>query len=450
VTRKSAREKKIRVGINQDEDLLVQWLVLHFQYLVAAQWNYQSSHLPSRKYMTFVVAWICFALFVWDLLYFVLAAQRINSRKTQECIDKGRGDKSPRLQLKAREIQMKHILQFYGQKINYYIHAVIGVFQCFKVYVFPQEYDFQKMISILLTSPSLMTCLVDFKFNEDNGEATLTWEVKNARIPRTIEELSDVRICAQLHLEDGVAKGHFLEFKLNNFEIREDFYGQASVLMALLASVTHPTEHGHFNVLYSQFSEKLRLASSPQERKEIEKYERLILHGTFLNEVCNWFPSILQSETPSSYEKILTENCANITPSFKHGALLSNSKLHMFSPVTKFIVESRRLTISLMRKHKVPLDSELVFISSVLHALDHYATRFLWGGELRPIPNGKSQSALLLLFVLWMFVIPLPAYVCSNYLRDHVSDNAFYNEWYSVLHRTNWELADHITLSISF
>jgi hypothetical protein len=402
-----------------------------------------------------MLLWILLGVIIfWDAFYFVFLAWKINSRQAKIRM-KERSLKS-KLSLKSKAVKFEHLVRFYEQKVNYYVHVFLGIFYCIKVFFFPIHCSFSRNVKLLLGSPGLMTFLTDFQVYEKENKALMTWKIRKVRIPCAKDELSDVEIVAGLLFgsENGECpQGRFLKFLMNEIELCNDHAGQATVLVLVASMGTHPAVHGYFNILYEQYFQKLQVKGELDmkiQARRLKTYERLILHGSFLNEVANWFPGFLVSETPDFIEKLLESNCSSLVPSAKHSLLLSDPRLYVFSPVTRFIVESRRLTLHLMHKHKVPLDPELVFIASIIHFFEHQAMKSVQGSQLIGVPHGKKQSSFLLCWYLWMFCIPLPTYLTSNCLKDHHGRNAFYYEWYTELCKIDKRYADKITLSLSY
>jgi len=390
------------------------------------------------------IAFFCI-LFLYDLSYFLLAFNNINSRRLQSDVTNTGG----KLVLKPDRILLRHTLTFWMQKLNYYVHSLFGLFYVLKCWLAPKKESFETNIKIMLDSPAMMAYLKEFSQAED-GECTFVWGFENFKMPLSKRDNSSVHIEARVRKDkNGQYSGHFESFLLDETQHKDDVKSQMNILMSIVISVTHTSLHGHFNVLYKQFTDKLETASA-EERVELLKYERLVYYGSFLNEVANWFPGVLYSLGADEYGKLVIENCANLNPPPKHATVLSNQALLDFVPVARFVWKARLITFNLMRKHKVPMDAELVFISSVLHALDHHSTVNAFGYSLGAYKGGKPQSSWMMNFLMWMFVMPLPSYLFSNELRHNHHETEFYQDWYASMKKIDEDLADKITLSISY
>jgi len=384
-------------------------------------------------------------LFLYDMSYFLVAFYNINSRRNQSSDE----NKSNKLVLKPDRILMRHTLTFWMQKLNYYVHSLFGLFYVLKCHFFPKQECFETNIKIMFDSPAMMAYLSDFSQSED-GECKFVWNYDNFKMPLSKRDSSSVHIEATVRKDsNGKYSGRFDSFLLDGDQHKDDVKSQMNILMSIVISVTHTSIHGQFNVLYKQFTDKLETASAT-ERIELLKYERLVYFGTFLNEVANWFPGVLYSLGADEYGKLVIENCANLNPPAKHATILATPALLDFVPVAKFVWKARLITIKLMRKYKVPLDAELVFISSVLHALDHHSTVNAFGYSLASYKGGKPQNSMMMNFLMWMFVMPLKSYLFSNELRDNYQETEFYEDWYSSMKKIDATLANKITLSISY
>jgi hypothetical protein len=391
------------------------------------------------------IAFFCI-LFLYDMSYFLFAFYKINSRRNQSDVSNSKANK---LILKPDRILLRHTLTFWMQKLNYYVHSLFGLFYVLRCYLFPKAECFETNIKLIFDSPAMMAYLTDFSQSED-GECKFAWSYENFKMPLSKKDVSSVHIEARVRKDtNGRYSGRFESFVLDGDQHKDDVCSQMNILMSIIISVTHTSIHGHFNVLYKQFFDKMELASAT-EKVELLKYERLVYFGTFLNEVANWFPGVLYSLGADEYGKLVIENCANLNPPVKHATMLSNPALLDFVPVAKFVWKVRLITIKLMRKYNVPLDAELVFISAVLHALDHHTTVNAYGYNLGSYKGGKPQSSMMMNFLMWMFVMPLKSYLFSNELRDNYQETEFYHDWYSSMKKIDENLANKITLSISY
>ena len=101
----------------------------------------------------------------------------------------------------------------------------------------------------------------------------------------------------------------------------------------------------------------------------------------------------------------------------------------------------------LVTKHRVPINPEYFFLTSIVHSLDH----FIMGAALtfknldteilpaQPYPHIEN----------YMWYVPSEN-VFTNLLRVKKYKNAFYQELYEMAVHVDKEYANHITLSISF
>jgi len=186
-----------------------------------------------------------------------------------------------------------------------------------KCYLAPRKECFETNVKIILDSPAMMSYLTDFSQAED-GECKFTWSYENFKMPLSKKDNSSVHIEARVRKDiTGHYSGYFESFLLDDTQYKDDVCSQMNILMSMVISVTHTSIHGHFNVLYKQFSDKLESASA-EERVVLLKYERLVYYGSFLNEVANWFPGVLYSLGADEYGKLVIENCANLNPPVKH------------------------------------------------------------------------------------------------------------------------------------
>ena len=107
------------------------------------------------------------------------------------------------------------------------------------------------------------------------------------------------------------------------------------------------------------------------------------------------------------------------------------------------------------------MNPELLFLSSIMHSIDHYAgwvalKNIYLDDNKDKLPFGNNCLSKNIIFkylgftyFVWSF-IPSNQYLFKNYLRSKIKKHQFYLELYQQLKKLNALLANHITLSICY
>ena len=121
------------------------------------------------------------------------------------------------------------------------------------------------------------------------------------------------------------------------------------------------------------------------------------------------------------------------------------------SDVFNFLWHARQVVMLAGKRHSVPFPLEEFFLASVVHSVDHYAVfraidghRLSWGKDL----TGVEHTGKLNLFVS-IYAAPAQA-LFSNMLKDFTHVTPFYKDIYEGFLEIDEELANIVTLSLSY
>ncbi|MFK7825590.1 MAG: hypothetical protein AB8G05_15675 [Oligoflexales bacterium] len=210
---------------------------------------------------------------------------------------------------------------------------------------------------------------------------------------------------------------------------------QLLVLSTVTALYIHPLLHSFANNLYIDYR-KMSLIDR-------EKWNDIFLHGQYLNSVAHTYPADHVGIDRDIAFKIYTDNVSKDLHAHGKAVMVLSS----YSRFSRFLLKIRKTIYGLVKKHEVPVNPEVFFLTSVMHSLDHLTTgktllyRNLQTEKLSPQAHPYLQN--------YMWYLPSEN-VFTNLLKDKRDKNYFYRELYDAAKSFDEEYADHLTLSISY
>lgn len=212
---------------------------------------------------------------------------------------------------------------------------------------------------------------------------------------------------------------------------------QLGLVMVLESIVVHPMIHSFHEVLFYSAS---GLPSAIARR--------ISLHGAFLNAAAAWLPSWVLGVPIEVFRAAAHQNAVGVIP--RHSA--ESLRIYLpFSRLLRFLVPARAELYRLCRAYDLKLDIEAFFLCSVMHSVDHYCMSMHVLGRsltLSCLPACAAMPERLSVYHL-MFIREAQ-YVWPNKLRDHAQRHPFFQDLYRGLRPLDAEIADHVTLSISY
>ncbi|MDD9950677.1 MAG: hypothetical protein OXT67_03835 [Zetaproteobacteria bacterium] len=210
---------------------------------------------------------------------------------------------------------------------------------------------------------------------------------------------------------------------------------QLLILSTICAFTIHPLLHSFFNDVYT--------SSLKLDELEYKKWEDLFIHGQFLNECAYKFPADCVGVSRSTLLSVFTYNVKRDVTN--HGSTVRAAA--PYSWFSRFLLASRGIMYKLVKKYQVPVNPESLFLTTVMHSLDHYSTgKALLNKTLdtEVLPSQRSPEV-----ENFMWYLPSEN-VFTNRLKDKRHKHPFYDELYTELEKLDSELAGHVTCSISY
>jgi hypothetical protein len=345
-----------------------------------------------------------------------------------------------RRQLAPDQVTLRHALLFLLQKANYYWQLVTSLFLLVPLYLLPKKTTDVDVARLLLAT-SLVTWATA-KRNED-GSVTVSLDLAGfafTHIPGRFDNRLVVE--AELRHEPGRAPEADMIAAIRRFDLNgaaiESRSEQLSILAIMIAFVVHPVVHSFNNALYKSHDDPAAAA-----------YEDLFLHGQYLNQCAWYWPGKMFRGIPCEegglwVKKVLDHNAELPIPThnFRSFGLIAP-----YSRSVRFLLASRPVFAKRRKEHGIVVDGEALYLCTVLHAIDHlYCDAYTRGHHLEHtvLPSARGHNLLAL-----MFYRPCQHFL-TNLLRDKSDKTPFYRALYQDLHAADAELADHVTLSISY
>lgn len=333
------------------------------------------------------------------------------------------------------QVTLRHALLFLVQKANYYWQLVTALPLLARLHLRPTRAT-DRDVALLILDTSLMTWVTARPLAEGGLVATLRMEgFAFPLLPDRFDNVLVVEI-ERHHGDGGLGEARTLRFELNGVAIdaREE---QLSILAMMVSSVSHPVIHAFNNRLYESHADP-----------RLHDFGDLFLHGQYLN-WCAWYWPGVMFRIPGPrrhhwYKRVLAHNAELELPKHDHRSMIA---LAPYARSVRFLLKARGVLANLRKKYALPVDGEALFLCTILHAVDHASCdRHVRGRLLRneKLPNDGWFNLIALLYYR-------PAqHFWTNLLRDKQHKNAMYGELYAGLRELDPELADEVTLSISY
>ena len=368
--------------------------------------------------------------------------------------------------LKPTSVSLKHTMLFLLQKVNFYIQAVYALYNATRLRLFARTPTDTDVIDYILNSSVVTFANVQHITDASSKHVvtTVTISDKGFAFPLLPDQFDNqLEIEVHIHPRQTVVDGALhdttdegqtcqpqfqlesatlVEFKFNGETVTYN-NERLAILSMMLSSVYHPMIHSMFNELYESSANNLPAPLKAADHQH--QYDDMLLHGQYLNEIAHTVPSFCFGITPEWYETCLSFNSAR--PIRRHSQNLF--KIKQYSRFINFLFGARTSVFKNCKKHQVPFNPEHVFITSVLHSLDHFTSGdkvldFFVEIKSSLMPNKAWFNILHVLFYL-------PSqYFFTNRLCDKSHKTAFYSELYHDLLQIDPEYANIVTLSISY
>ena len=371
------------------------------------------------------------------------------------------GDRSSRKvphSLKPTALSVRHALWFSVQRLNYLIQAVRAV-----VYVCSLKLTSQDVVEKDVISMFMCTSLPLYSNIEEGDQAmTIQCYVDKFALPYIEHKFDNVLSitlsdeCALRKEDQGIetpfgkllgvfrrSGKHFdaeslldgaqvVNFSLNGCRI-ETHREQLAILATMGATVLHPKAHAYFDELYEY-----------RTHPGFKQYDAFFIHGQYLNETAH-MPAPLLQATTGWFEKVL---CYNALMPIPVHAVVRLAKLKPYSRMLRFLLPAHSILRRVIREHGAPMHCcEHLFLTSIMHSMDHYCgSQILLGKDLYFETMGFKP--MLNLFVM-CFYTP-NQYIFTNLLKHKIHANHLFADLYKALKELDAELANNVTLSISY
>ena len=353
---------------------------------------------------------------------------------TTDCIPwkDGTYKRVDRFSITPSGISWDHALQAADLEANYAIQFMKFLAYRLAHSVAAKEPTEQEIIRYALNSTILT--LLDVENNEDHLEVKL--DIKDLSSPFFADgRKTDLYVVLEIPEGDHtLQESKIVAFRFDGHDISKGSE-QLLVLSTVTALYIHPLLHSFANNMYEDY----RKLSSPERKK----WNDMFIHSQYLNSVAHTYPADNLGISRKVAKKIYSANVRKDL--HDHGKTVK--LLSSYSRFSKFLLGMRRSIYSLVEKHKVPVNPESFFLTSVMHSLDHLTTgrallyRNLDTDKLRPQANPHMLN--------YMWYLPSEN-VFTNLLKDKKGKNEFYRELYDNAKSFDAEYADHLTLSISY
>lgn len=325
-------------------------------------------------------------------------------------------------------LDFKHCISFFLLTIPYHWHALRGILHCAKLNIFQSS---RKTVDPSYPVRYLLECsLVNFvRPASDLGPLMFRFRLDNFLSPLYIGKM-DCTFLVEFDIQTHIIS----RFEYNGMPIT-DSTERLSLLIHTTATASHPGVHKHQDEHYSY-------------RKRVgPKYDDLFLHGPLLNEYAYFYAGVLFRHGINWFQTVLKENSVRVQP--RRHSMDTYRKLMPYSRYVQFAMGARPILFQLIRIHGIDVDAEMCFINCVIHSLDHFVPSYLNGVYLEhKITSNRPCYNLVRSFFYDSMGRHEP--FRTNFLVDNQDKNAFYKDLYKGFAKIDAEIADWITLSISF
>jgi hypothetical protein len=332
--------------------------------------------------------------------------------------------------LSPDQVTLRHSLLFLVQKANYYWQMITAAVLLAKTYLRPRGAT-ARDVALLIADTSLVTWAKASPLGD--GAVAISLCVEGFAFP-LLPDRYDNRLAVECEL--GEKDARTVRFELNGAAIAS-VDEQLSVLAMMVSSVTHPVIHAFNNRLYESHADE-----------RLSGFDDFFLHGQYLN-WCAWFWPGLLFRIPRRrghhwYKRVLAFNAELPVPPHHRASM---GLLAPYSRSVRFLLGARPVLARLCHRFELPVDLEALFLCTILHAVDHVGCDTHVRGRLlrnETLPNHGLFNVIALLFYR-------PAqHFWTNLLKDKRGKNSLYGELYDKLFAIDPELADQVTLSISY
>lgn len=325
-------------------------------------------------------------------------------------------------------LDLKHCFAFLLLTIPYHWHALCGLFQCIKRHIFPTA---RKPVEPSYPVRYLLECsLVNYVSPAPElGLRAYRFQLHNFLSPLYVGKMD----CSFV-VEFDIELHTILKFEYNGISI-DDCTEQLSLLVHTTATASHPAVHKHQDEHYSY-----RDRAGPM-------YDNMFLHGPLLNEYAYFYAGLLFRQGVGWFRTVLEENSDRLQP--RRHSVETYRKLMPHSRYVQFAMGARPILFQLIRIHSVNVDPEMFFINCVIHSLDHFVPPFL---DNIYMEHKRTSNKPMYNLVRSFFYDSMGRYepFRTNFLVDNKDRNPFYRDLYRGFAKIDEEIAEWITLSISF
>lgn len=343
-------------------------------------------------------------------------------------------DARPPRRLAPDRVTLRHALLFLVQKANYYWQLVTTLPLLARVHLLPVKASARDVCLVILDTS--LAPWVHAAPLADGGVA-FTLRMEGFAFPLAPDRF-DNRLVVEGRLHrtaQGAVHATTQRFAFNDLAI-DTVEEQLSILAIMISSVSHPVVHSFNNRVYASHAD-------PRMRG----LDDVFLHGQYLN-WCAWYwPGVLFRIMRGGqhwYRRVLAHNAELPLPTHDHASL---GCLAGYSRSIRFLLAARPALARLRVQYGLPVDGEALFLCSILHATDH--TSCDWHTRGRMLRHVKLPNRGYFNFIALMYYRPAQHF-CTNLLRDKRGRHPLYAALYEELRAVDQDLADHVTLSISY
>lgn len=384
-----------------------------------------TSYQPALSFYPFEIFLTIFSVIVLfillhatiEILSHTLAWLRINTRP-----------KRPNFTMQPTALDLKHCVSFFILTIPYHWHALRGIFACLKRHVFLST---RKPVEPSYPVRYLLECsLVNYVSPAPElGPRVFRFQLHNFLSPIYVGK-TDCSFVVEFDIESYA----ILKFEYNGLPI-DECTEQLSLLVHTTATASHPAVHKHQDEHYSH-----RKRAGPM-------YDNMFLHGPLLNEYAYFYAGLLFRHGVGWFRTVLEENSVRVQP--RRHSMETYRKLMPHSRYVQFAMGARPILFQLIRIHGVQVDPEMFFINCVIHSLDHFVPSFMDGIYMQ---HKRTSNRPFYNLVRSFFYDSMGSHepFRTNFLVDNKERNLFYRDLYRGFSKIDEEIADWITLSISF
>ena len=247
---------------------------------------------------------------------------------------------------------------------------------------------------------------------------------------------TNVKINIRIPVGNHDLRGATLDvFEFDQMKIRENSE-KLLILSMFLASVIHPQIHSFGNNLFDKFS---KLCPVQQDT-----WRDLVRYGQFLNNVAHQGPAVTIGLDRDDLHQVFIHNVRKPIP--VHGESLR--ELMPYSPYVDFAMKMRFAVKSLVRAYDVPFDPGHIFLTLVMHSLDHVTTGWALRYKHLHTKQFKSQRYPHAENIMWY--LPTESTPFNNLLKNIIHKHDFYRALYNRALQINPTYAKHLSVSISY